>query len=83
MNKDYRCSDKLEADISTSIAINKGFKQECCLFSTLYKICVQEAIQLWRRKYRGVGIDTGDGYLFTLYSADDQLLLVNDEEDVS
>lgn len=49
---------------------------------TLFKIYIQEALENWRKKCSGMGIDIGDKCLTTLFFADDQVIIANCEEDI-
>jgi Reverse transcriptase (RNA-dependent DNA polymerase) len=44
--------------------------------------CIQEALTEWRRQVSGMGIDINDNNLSTLFFADDQVVVANDEDDL-
>lgn len=74
---------KMGNNISTSFKVTKGLNQGCCLSRTLYKICVQEILKIWRRKYRGLGIYKKNDCLNTTLFADNQVVFSNDAENIS
>lgn len=81
--KDAYSVVKQGREISKRIKISKGLKQGCCLSPTLFKIYTQEALKQWSRKCSKMGIQVGDTCLYNLLFADDQILIANDEYDVS
>lgn len=73
---------KVGNKISKPFKVTKGLKQGCCMSPTLFKIYIQEALENWRKKCSGMGIDIGDKCLTTLFFADDQVVIANCEEDI-
>lgn len=81
--KNAKCAVKRGKHVSETIKITKGLKQGCSLSPTLFKIYIQESIKEWTRKCAGMGIEINDACLYTLLFADDQILIANDEDDVT
>lgn len=61
----------------------KGLRQGCCLSPTLFKIYLDQALKGWTRKCKSMGLQVGDDTLYSLYFADDQVVIAEDEEDLS
>ncbi|XP_030765487.1 uncharacterized protein LOC115889574 [Sitophilus oryzae] len=61
-------------------SINKGLKKGCCLLPTLFKIYLEQALKMWKRKKKGeqMEIPLNDSILYTLCFADDQIILAQD-----
>lgn len=81
--KNTECVVKVGSQISNRIKITKGLKQGCSMSPTLFKIYVQEAISEWCKKCSGMGIEMGQTNLYTMLFADDQIILANDEDDIT
>lgn len=79
--RDAKALVKWGNNTSEKFTITKGLKQGCCLSPTLFKIYIKEALDAWRRRTRGMGIEVGETNLTTLLFADDQIIIANDEED--
>lgn len=70
--------------ITEGFNITKGLKQGCCISPTLFKIYLEQALKIWKRKCNGMGIPLNDNTtLFTLCFADDQIVIAQDHEDLS
>lgn len=72
---------KIENQISDEFEVTKGLRQGCVLAPTLFKIYLNEALQQWMKKCRNMGIQIHDKTLFTLFFADDQVVVAADEMD--
>lgn len=79
--KDMTAKIKVGQKLSKSINVTKGLRQGCCVSPTLFKIFVKEALGNWRKKCEPMGITIGEGTLYTLQFADDQVILAEDEQD--
>lgn len=44
----------------------------------LFKICLNEALTLWKKKCRSMGIKIENDILFTLFFADEHVVLAED-----
>lgn len=73
---------KVGNKLSPEFIVNKGLRQGCCVSPTLFKIYVARALNLWKRKCKGMGVDLGGVCLYTLQFADDQVLIANDKDDL-
>jgi len=56
--------------------------QGCCISPTLFNIYIQKALEEWKRKCSRMGITLENTTLYTLQSADDQVVLAGDKEDL-
>lgn len=74
---------KMRGQTSKPFKISKGLRQGCCLSPTLFKIYIQKALTWWMRKCSRMGVEVGEECLYTLLFADDQVLVANDEEDIT
>lgn len=61
---------------------SKGLKQGCCLSPSLFKIYVEHALKLWKRKCKGMGVPINNRTIYTLQFADDQVLIAQEKEDL-
>ncbi|XP_044744708.1 uncharacterized protein LOC123306668 [Coccinella septempunctata] len=73
---------KVGNKLSEKFAVNKGLRQGCCVSPTLFKIYIAKALNQWKRKCKGMGIDLGEMCLYTLQFADDQVIIANDKDDI-
>lgn len=75
---------KVGNKISEGFDTTKGLKQGCCLSPTLFKIYLERALKVWKRKCNGMGIPLNDDTtLYTLCFADDQVIVAQDQEDLT
>lgn len=65
---------KIGSEVSTEFAITKGLQQVCTLLRILFKIYHKEALKNWK---------VGEGTLYTLLFAGDQVLIAADADDAS
>ncbi len=82
MYRNAKGAIKMRNTISDPFPVTKGLRQGCSLSPTLFKIYIQEALTNWRRKCTQMGIKIGNSYLTSLFFADDQVIIANDEEDM-
>lgn len=61
----------------------KGLRQGCSLSPTLFKIYLDKALTKWTSKIREMGLQIGDEKLFSLYFADDQMVIAEDQDDLN
>lgn len=80
--KDNTSKIKKGQTLSKGFNINKGLKQGCCLSPTLFKIYLEQALKIWKRKCEQMGIPLNDYVLYTLCFADDQIVLAQDYDDL-
>jgi len=83
MYRNSECMIKMNNKLSTPFKVTKGLKQGCCLSPTLFKIYIQKALSTWMKKCHKMGIEIGNSCLYTLLFADDQVVIANDEEDIT
>ena len=81
--KNTECVVKSGQQVSKKIKITKGLKQGCSMSPTLFKIYVQEALNQWCKKCSRMGIEMGESNFYTMLFADDQIILANDEDDIT
>ena len=53
-----------------------------CLSPTLFKIFLEQALKLWKRKCKHIGKQINNNTIYTLSFADDQLVVAQDYEDL-
>lgn len=80
---DTKSQIKIGGELSDEFPVNKGLRQGCCISPTLFKIYIDKALSEWRRKCSQMGVKMEDGTIYSLLFADDQVILAEDEEDVS
>jgi hypothetical protein len=68
--------------LSDGFPVTKGHRQGCCISPTLFNIYLEQALGLWRRKCRSMGIPIGDNTIYMLHFADDQLIIAQDLDDI-
>ena len=59
-----------------------GLRQGCCVSPTFFKIYIRKALEEWKSKCHGMGVTLENITLYTLQSADDQIVLAGDKEDL-
>lgn len=74
---------KVGNKIVNSLTTSKGLLQGCPTSPTLFKIFLEHALTTWKRKCEGMGIPLRNEHLYTLCFADDQVVMAQDEEDLS
>jgi len=65
--------------LSEGFEETKGLRHECCISSTLFKIYVEKALNIWKRKCSGVGCNVDNT---TIQFADDQVVMAQSKEDL-
>lgn len=82
----YKCNRvniKMGNKISGTFRTTKGLLQGCSTSPTLFKIFLEETLKPWKRKCEEMGVPIRDDHLYTLSFADDQVVIAQDEEDLS
>lgn len=74
---------KIGNQIITSFETSKGLLQGCPTSPTLFKIFLENTLKNWKQKCQGMGVPIRDEYLYTLCFADGQIVIAQDEEDLS
>lgn len=74
---------KIYSRLSDPFPVSKGLRQGCCLSPTLFKIYLHQILQQWEKQCRVMGMTIGEDKLFTLYFADDQVVIAEDADDLS
>lgn len=69
--------------VSEEFKIDKGLRQGCCLSPTLFKIYLKKSLGKWEKQCKNMGIQINNDTLFTLYFADNQVVIAEDEMDLS
>jgi hypothetical protein len=54
-----------------------------CISPTLFKIFLNEALKIWIRKCKYMGVNINEGYISTLFFADEQVITGEDEDDMN
>lgn len=81
--KGMKSTVKIGNKISTLFIVNKGLRHGCCISPTLFKIYIAKALEKWKKKCSGMGIQIDDDTCaYTLLFADDQVLCADDKEDL-
>lgn len=73
---------KIGNTLTEAFITTKGLRQGCCLSPTLFKIYLDRALQGWTNKCKNMGLRVGDEILYSLYFADDQVVVAEDEDDL-
>lgn len=74
---------KVGSTLTESFYTTKGLRQGCCLSPTLFKIYLDKALHGWTNKCKNMGLKVGEDMLYSLYFADDQVVIAEDEDDLS
>lgn len=69
--------------LSDEFHTTKGLLQGCSTSPTLFKIYLEHTLKKWKQKCGGMGVPVRDDYLYTLSFADDQVVIAQDEDDLS
>ena len=80
--KDNTLQIKINNNVSNWFEISKGLRQGCGLLPAHFKIYLDRIFHGWSRKFNSMGIQIGESILSTLFFADDQLVIANDEMDL-
>lgn len=67
----------------SSFKILKGLLQECPTSLTLLKLCLENSLRPWKQKCKDKGMNDRIEYLHILCFDDDQVVIFQDEEDLS
>jgi hypothetical protein len=68
--------------LSSGFDITKGLRQGCSLSPTLFKICIQNALENWQKKCAKMGLENQDMTIYSVLFADDQLLIAQNYEEL-
>jgi len=60
---------------SSDFHITKGLRQDCSLFTYLFKIQIQKALDNWQKECAKMGLQIQDTTIYSMLYADDQLLI--------
>ena len=83
--KNARSKIKIGKFVSGEIKVEKGLRQGCSISPTLIKIFIHTALLNWNRKCSGMGVpivDWSQDTIYTLLTADDQVLITQEHEDM-
>jgi hypothetical protein len=50
--------------LSEGFEVTKGLRQGCCISPTLFKIYVEEALNIWKRKCSGMGYNVDNTTIY-------------------
>lgn len=73
---------RIGGTLTSQNPISKVLKQGCCIAPTLFKIYLNEAVTLWRRKRWNMGLPSEDKRMYMLHFSDDQAMRAEDESDL-
>lgn len=71
---------KVGRQLSQEFPVTKGLRQGCSIAPLLFKIYLEEALRAWKQKCCGMGVPIDDETLYTLFFADDQVIVAADKE---
>ena len=80
-----RSQIKLGNEHSKESGVTKGLRYGCYTSLTLFKIYIEKALQTWKRKYKGMGVDFGDFggmCLYTRQFSNNQVVIANCKKDL-
>jgi len=83
MYKNNVVAVKVGNKIGNNFKTTKGLLQGCSTSPTLFKLFIEQVLTPWKMKCEGMGIPVRDSFLYTLSFADDQVVMAQDEEDLS
>jgi len=73
---------KLGGLLSERFEVKKGLRQGCCIPPTLFKIYIEKALNIWKRKCFGMGYNVDNTTIYTLQFADDQVVMAQSKENL-
>ena len=62
--------------------MTKGLRQGSCISLTLFKIYVEKALNIWKRKCSGMGYNVDNKTIYRLQFADDQMVRAQSKADL-
>ena len=68
--------------MSEGFEVTKGLRQGCCVSQTLFKIYVEKALNILKRKCSGMGYNVDNTTICTLQFADHQVVMAQRKEDL-
>jgi hypothetical protein len=74
--------DKLGGLLSERFEVMERLRQGCCITPTLFKIYIEKALNIWKRKCCGMGYNIDNTMIYTLQFADDQVVMDQSKEDL-
>lgn len=83
MYKNNRTAVKMGRKLTSNFETTKGLIQGCSTSPTLFKIFIKHALRIWKIKCKGMGVPVRGNHVYTLSFADDQVVIAQDEEDLS
>lgn len=83
MYKESTAQIKIGNKLHSKFKTSKGLRQGCSISPTLFNLYVEHVIRLWKKKCEKMGIWIRESYLSTISFADDQVLIAQDEDDLS
>jgi hypothetical protein len=69
-------------ELSELVLVDAGLTPGCCLSPALFKIYLEQNLEKWKRHYQNIGITIGDCKLYSLYFADDQVVVAKDKDNL-
>lgn len=81
--RENRALVKIGNQTSAPFHPTKGVKQGCCISPTLFKIYLSAALEKWSRKCSSMGIWLNDSPVYTILFADDQVVMAEDQQDMT
>jgi len=68
--------------LSEGFEVTKVLRQGCCISPTLFKIYVEKALNIWKRKCSGMGSNVDNTTIYTLQFEDYQVVMAESKEDL-
>ena len=83
MYRENQATVKIGNHTSEAFSQTKGVKQGSCLSPALFKIYLNSVLKQWKKKCSPMGIWVKDTHLYTILFADDQVVLAEDQQDLT
>ena len=68
--------------LSKGFEVTKGLRQECLISPTLFKVYVEKDLNIWKRKYSGMGYNVDNRTVHTAQFAGGQVVVAQSKEDM-
>ena len=68
--------------LSEGFELTKGLRRGWCISPTLFKICIEKALNIWKRKCCGMRYNVDNTMICTQQFADDRVVMAQSKEDL-